>query len=90
MGAPDEAKVAQFATQLDSTLAIYDGILARQAYLGGNEVSLADLFHLPYGTLVKKLGHADIFDKYPHVSKWFDGLQARESWKKVGAMAAGH
>jgi glutathione S-transferase len=90
LGAPDEAKVAQYAAQLDSALAVYEGILSKQAYLGGNELTLADLFHVPYGTLVKKLGYSEIFDKYPHVSKWFAGLEARESWKKVSALAAGH
>jgi glutathione S-transferase len=90
LGEADEAKVAEYAAQLDSALAVYDGILSKQAYLGGNEVTLADLFHLPYGTLVKKVGYSEIFDKYPHVSKWFAGLEARESWKKVTALAAGH
>jgi glutathione S-transferase len=90
LGQADEAKVAAYAVQLDGALAVYEGILAKQAYLGGNELTLADLFHVPYGTLVKKLGYSEIFDKYPHVSKWFASLEARESWKKVSALAAGH
>jgi glutathione S-transferase len=90
LGGPDEAKVAEYAAQLDGALAVYEGILAKQAYLAGNEVTLADLFHLPYGTFLKKLGYSEAFDKYPHVSKWFAGLEARESWKKVAALAAAH
>jgi len=85
MGATDDAAVAKHAAILDETLAIYDGILARQAYLAGDEITLADLSHLPGGTMVRDLGFKDLFDKYPNVKKWWDGLEARESWKKIDA-----
>jgi len=68
---------------LEETLAIYDGILAKQPYLAGDELTLADLFHLSYGTMIKDIGLGGSFDKFPNVKKWFEGLQARESWKSV-------
>jgi glutathione S-transferase len=70
-------------TSLEETLAVYDGILAKQAYLAGDELTLADLFHLSYGTMIKDIGFGSSFDKFPNVKKWFEGLQARESWKSV-------
>ncbi|OIW33094.1 putative glutathione S-transferase [Coniochaeta ligniaria NRRL 30616] len=80
----DESKVSELAAQLESVLAVYDTILAKQAYLAGNEVSLADLYHLPYGKLAKDVGFASLFEKYPNVDKWFASLEKRESWTKVG------
>jgi glutathione S-transferase len=80
----DENKVSQYATELDTALSVYDGILAKHKYLAGDEVSLADLFHLPYGKLAKDLGFADLFEKYPNVKRWIESLENRESWKKVG------
>jgi glutathione S-transferase len=64
---------------------VYEKILSKQGYLGGSEVTLADLFHLPYGTLIQSIGLGSVFEKYPTVKKWFAGLQARESWKQVTA-----
>lgn len=84
-GPTDEALVKTYGQELDTALAVYDGILAKQAYLAGEEVSLADLFHLPYGVMVKSLGFQETFDKYPNVKRWFDALEARESWAKANA-----
>ena len=83
MGPADEAQLAKHAAALDVTLAVYEGILSKTKYLAGNEVTLVDLFHLPYGKMAKDVGYANIFEKYPHVTKWFDGLLARESWVKA-------
>ncbi len=82
-GATDEALVKSYGAQLDNALAVYDVILAKQPYLAGEELTLADLFHLPYGTMVRSIGYDETFNKYPHVKKWFDGLEARESWIKA-------
>lgn len=73
----------KYVAELDGVLAVYNTILGKTAYLAGDEISLADLFHLSYGQMVKDLGHADLFAKYPNVDRWFSALQKRESWVKV-------
>jgi glutathione S-transferase len=45
-GAADDAKVAHLAKTLASRLQAYDVILSKQKYLAGDELSIADLFHL--------------------------------------------
>ncbi|KAL1980290.1 hypothetical protein VTN96DRAFT_4378 [Rasamsonia emersonii] len=82
-GPADETKVAALVAKLEETLAGYERILSKQPYLAGDKLTLADLFHLPYATLVENLGYKDLYAKYPAFSKWLAGLQARESWKKV-------
>ncbi|CRG85567.1 hypothetical protein PISL3812_02614 [Talaromyces islandicus] len=86
-GAADDARVQELAAKLDKALAVYDTILGRQKYLAGDEISLADLFHLPYGNLVRTLGYKETFEKYPNVEKWFAELAARESWVKISSAA---
>ncbi len=82
----DEAQVAKYAEELDATLEVYDSILAKQPYLAGDEVTLADLFHLPYGKMSKTLGFADLYEgKYLNVKRWFDALEARGSWIQANA-----
>lgn len=83
LGEPDDEILKKLAAELDATLAVYDVILAKTAYLAADSVTLADLYHLPYGKIAKSIGYADLFAKYPNVNRWFDALEARESWKKV-------
>lgn len=83
LGDADETLVKKYLEDLDRVLTVYDGILAKQAYIAGDEVSLADLFHLSYGKMAKDLGAAEIFAKHPNVDRWFSALEKRESWIKV-------
>lgn len=86
-GTTDAARVQELAAQLDKALAVYDTILGKQRYLTGDEISLADLFHLPYGHMVRNIGYKEAFEKYSNVEKWFASLEARDSWVKVSSAA---
>ncbi|PPQ71214.1 hypothetical protein CVT24_009995 [Panaeolus cyanescens] len=70
----------QNIAELDTKLAVYDKILSKQKYIAGDVLTLADLFHLPYGMLIGWTG-SDLMDKYPNVSRWFHELEERPSWK---------
>ncbi|KZP20623.1 glutathione S-transferase [Athelia psychrophila] len=73
----DEA-VSKLGGKLDA----YEVILSKQAYVAGNEVTLADLFHLPYGAKVKEI-FPELFSSRPHVAGWFENLESRPSWQGV-------
>ncbi|PYH94529.1 glutathione S-transferase [Aspergillus ellipticus CBS 707.79] len=85
LGETDEAAVQALFAQLKATLQGYERVLSKQPYLAGESVTLADLAHLPYGVFIEPFGFADLVAKFPHVQKWWEGLKARESWKKVTA-----
>lgn len=51
--------------------------MSKNKYLAGGEITLADLIHLPYGILLEDLGFTD------KVTKWWESLKARKSWKAV-------
>jgi len=68
-------------------LGVYDRLLAKQKYLGGNELSLADLFHLPNGAALKQGKWAEVFVKHENVNRWFNELQERTSWREAAALA---
>lgn len=87
MGPPDEARVAQAEKDLDTVLAVYDNILATQRYIAGDELTLADLFHLPNGAALMAGKWKVVLEKYPNVNKWFSRLQERETWVKAAAEA---
>lgn len=81
--ATNEQAVAERLAMLEAKLDAYDIILGKQKYLAGDQVTLADLQHLPYGTLLASAGYSDIFSKRPNVSRWWNDLTNRPTWQDV-------
>lgn len=46
------------------------------------EITLADLYHLPYGAMTKGV-YPELFTSRPNVAKWFESLETRPSWVAV-------
>ncbi|KAL2813465.1 glutathione S-transferase [Aspergillus cavernicola] len=82
-GPTDEARVETLLGQLDVALQGYERVLSKQPYLAGDNMTLADLYHLPYGTFIERFDFAELLDKYPATRKWWESLKARQSWKKI-------
>ena len=85
MGPVDEAIVTNSLAKLDESLKVYNGILAKQKYLAGDEFTLADLYHLPFGKMTIEAGFKETFEKYANVWAWWERISGRESWKNVTA-----
>ncbi|KAJ7173103.1 glutathione S-transferase-like protein [Mycena crocata] len=85
---PDEVHVATLTTKLETRLTGYDRILSKTRYLAGDEITLADLFHVPYLTLFGA-AKVDVFTdgekakKWPNVVRWANDLLARDASKSV-------
>ncbi|KZV70080.1 glutathione S-transferase-like protein [Peniophora sp. CONT] len=66
---------------LDGKLDAYNVILGKQKYLAGDKLTLADLFHLPEGTLLGQIGYEGLTaSSRPNVARWWNEIQGRESW----------
>ncbi|KAF9219904.1 glutathione S-transferase [Gyrodon lividus] len=81
-GKTDKARAEALRTQLEAKLDAYDVILCKQKYLAGNEITLADLFHLLYGAVVLDVG-IDEFYSRPNVKRWWDDITSRPAWHAV-------
>ncbi|KAF9231971.1 glutathione S-transferase [Melanogaster broomeanus] len=79
----DEARAAEYLATLNAKLDAYDVILGKQKYLAGETVTLADLQHLPLGTVLCTSGHADVFSSRPNVARWWNELTSRPAWNAV-------
>ncbi|KAI6141273.1 glutathione S-transferase [Pisolithus tinctorius] len=79
----DEKVVQERVAMLSAKLDAYDVILGKQKYLAGNTVTLADLQHLPYGTLLANSGFSELFSSRPNVARWWSDLTNRPTWKDV-------
>ncbi|KAI0351894.1 glutathione S-transferase [Trametes cingulata] len=82
----DKAKVEALKSQLEGKLAAYDVLLGRTKFLAGDELTIVDLFHLPYGALLEKQGIDFLTSgRFPNVARWWKEVSSRETWKKLSA-----
>ncbi|KAG8796553.1 hypothetical protein FRC12_019060 [Ceratobasidium sp. 428] len=81
-GEANEVLAAHYETNLRSKLEGYERVLAKQKYLAGDHITLADLFHLPYGSYINQVD-PDFFGSKPQVKRWWDDISSRESWKSL-------
>ncbi|KAJ4309124.1 hypothetical protein N0V84_011690 [Fusarium piperis] len=88
LGPADEDVVKAKLKDLDTALQGYERILSKQKYLAGDDITVADLFHLPYGAMSEPFGFGELLAKYPATEKWWNDLKERESWKKVNEEVA--
>ncbi|KIM79325.1 hypothetical protein PILCRDRAFT_564483 [Piloderma croceum F 1598] len=78
----DQVRAKEHIDKLNGKLDAYEAMLLKHKYLGGDALTLADLFHLPYGSFVKTI-NPESFSARPHVAKWFESLETRPSWIAV-------
>ena len=65
---PDKATFDGLIAQLEPKLDVYEQILSKQKYLAGDELTLADLFHIPYGVLLSTAG-SNAIEVRPNVAR---------------------
>ncbi|TCD67952.1 hypothetical protein EIP91_011753 [Steccherinum ochraceum] len=81
---PDEARAKELLESLENNLDVYDKILASQKYVAGDDITLADLFHISYGNLLHSAKHINLEDtKRPNVARWWKDITSRPSWQAV-------
>jgi len=78
---PDQAKINEAVEQLKAKLDAYEVILSKQDYIGGNQFTLADIFHFPYGALLQTVA-ANILthEDRPNVKRWWERVSSRPAW----------
>ncbi|THU84199.1 glutathione S-transferase [Dendrothele bispora CBS 962.96] len=79
----DQAAYDQAIATLSTKLDVYERILSKQKFLAGDEITLADLFHLSYGELLAAGGSDLLSSKGPNVARWWKDVSSRASWQAV-------
>ncbi|KAJ7165471.1 thioredoxin-like protein [Mycena crocata] len=75
----DQAVIDEQLDILDKKLDAYNVILGKHRYVAGEILTLADLFHVPYGPHAN-LDKRAIMTSKPNVARWFNELITRPSW----------
>jgi len=85
---PQEQAVLDLAeAALEKAFAALSTPLAKQAFLVGDRLSIADIGHMPYLEYLEQTPIKEKLSKYPHVVAWWGRLRERESWRKVTGRA---
>ncbi|KAI5117693.1 hypothetical protein M0805_007762 [Coniferiporia weirii] len=84
----DDDRAAEQVKVLEEKLKVYEIILSKQKYLAGDELTLADLLHLPYGTLITDYIGFTGLNATPNVARWWADISSRPSWQAVAAEGA--
>ncbi|KAI5123839.1 hypothetical protein M0805_009131 [Coniferiporia weirii] len=79
----DKARAAEYVQTLKENLKAYKVILSKQKYLAGDEFTLADLFHLPFGTVLTDYTNFTGLEATPNVARWWKDIYSRPSWQSV-------
>ncbi|KIJ94297.1 hypothetical protein K443DRAFT_364152 [Laccaria amethystina LaAM-08-1] len=79
---PNQAVFDELIATLDKKLDVYDQILSKQKYVVGEGITLADLFHIPYGAILPAAG-SNVIETKPNVERWFKDITSRPSFLAV-------
>ncbi|KAF5361852.1 hypothetical protein D9756_002057 [Leucocoprinus leucothites] len=83
----DPAKVEELTKTLCESLDVYEKILAKQKYIAGDELTIADFYFLPAGSGIQSVG-INVLQERPNVARWFNETSSRSSWQKASAISA--
>ncbi|KAI5121725.1 hypothetical protein M0805_009018 [Coniferiporia weirii] len=84
----DDDRAAEQVKALEEKLKVYEIILSKQKYLAGDELTLADLLHLPYGALITDYAGFTGLKATSNVARWWTDISSRPSWQAVAAEGA--
>ncbi|THV03624.1 glutathione S-transferase-like protein [Dendrothele bispora CBS 962.96] len=82
-GTTDTEVVKKNTAILEAKLDVYDRILSKQKYLAGDVLTIADLFHLPFGMVITEGAKYDGLLKRPNVARWWKDISSRPAWQAV-------
>ncbi|RDW75387.1 hypothetical protein BP6252_06529 [Coleophoma cylindrospora] len=88
-GRPVDPTITEyFEKRFNAKLDVYDVILAKQKYMGGDEFSLIDIFYMPQIGTLFTMGDGAFVTSRPNIKAWWQRVSARDSWKKYAASVA--
>ncbi|CAE6447761.1 unnamed protein product [Rhizoctonia solani] len=75
----DKELIKRCVETLDNAFSGYERILSKQKFLAGDNLTLADLFHLPYGKIIYDL-EPQLYSKRPNLTRWWKEVATRQTW----------
>ena len=80
MGEPDNAAIAKVEPQFHALADVLNGHLRGKRFLLGDKLTVAD-FSVATGMVFSSAAQFPL-EKYPEVTRWYDGFRALPAWQK--------
>ncbi|GAB7342475.1 hypothetical protein MBLNU457_g0674t1 [Dothideomycetes sp. NU457] len=81
---PDEKAIEASRGKVVECLAYYEGLLEKQSFLVGEDITLVDYFAAIWiMPMINKLGFEDLFAERPQLEKWWGRIQERKAWRRL-------
>ena len=68
---------------IQSKLDVFDEILGKQKYMGGDDFSVIDIFYCPWVNKLYQIGEGDLIESHHNVKAWWERVSSRESLKST-------
>ena len=81
-GAPESALIRIGRENLKRYMGYIDWLADHRSYLGGRNISMADLGIAAHISILDYLGEVD-WDSYPEAKLWYGKLKSRQSFKSL-------
>ncbi|KAJ7096858.1 glutathione S-transferase [Mycena epipterygia] len=82
----DETALAETVSALSAKLDVYEVILGKQKFVGGNEFTLVDIIHLYYAPFLVEAGIKIMTSEdRPNVTRWWNDVISRPTWVQLRA-----
>jgi GSH-dependent disulfide-bond oxidoreductase len=78
---PQPLAIQRFSTEAERTLGVLDGVLARHAFVAGDDLTIADIAH--FGWLWRREFAGVSLDAVPHVARWYDAMASRPAVERA-------
>lgn len=78
----------RFVGEVDRLCGVMDAQLKSNAYLAGDEYTIADMITWPWAMLLGRLIDESVWDSYPELKRWVDAVAERpaaQAGRKAGA-----
>lgn len=73
--------IERFRNEGNRVLGVLDGALAKQAFVAGDELTIADIAH--FGWLWRREFAGFTFDAAPNLARWYARLEARPAFQRA-------
>ncbi|KAJ7490946.1 glutathione S-transferase [Mycena latifolia] len=80
--ATNKAAYDEAVAKLSERLDVYEAILGKQRFLGGDEFTLVDIFHISFGAFLAAAGCDFMATKGPNIARWYTEITSRPSWTR--------
>lgn len=82
-----EEKIKEHVSKVEKPLDILNEHLAKNEFMAGSQLTLADIFFMPYFNMLFLTPEKSLFESRPNIMAWWKRVSSRPTWQKVTSLS---